>query len=365
MPDTSIPSLVANSGSGFAQTPQFGGADQTNTNQSGQGIFGWQGNDFSRSGPQGQIATAYTTTKDQGGEYVPTYTLPAGNENFIYANPNAYSDANAKAIYSTIAHGFLNAVNGAPSMQAAQLSPAAQYGGASLNAGVQNASNALFNAQTSNINALNNQANGVGPSVAVTTANQQRDANIAAMMGMLGSQRGSANAALGSRAAAMYGAQANQQAAQTGALGRAQEAMNAQNALTGALSGVQSQTQGLGTTEQQLAQQAGTANQAAMNNAILQQGSMNQQGNMANLTAQTAQNQLNQQAFAQALQAYLQQNQTDISNNVAYQQMLANEQLGNEQIATGKTIGQQAQDTGLAAAGVTALASLGAAAAAA
>lgn len=362
---TSLSDLVAQSGSGFAANGQANPVDQTNTNQSGQGIFGWQGNDFATYGPQGQIPTYYSTTKDQNGNYVPTYTLPASNENFVYANPNAFSDPNAGSIYTAIGQGFQNSTNQAPTANNTYLMSAAQYGGAGLDSGVQTADNSYNNAQASAINQLWNTANGVGPSVAVTTANQQRDANNASALSTLASQRGSASPALAARAARLAQAQNNQAAAQTGALGRANEALNAQGQLSSALNSARGQTQSIGTTEQNMAQQAGTANQSAINANLLQQGSMNQQTNLANLTANTANNQLNAQQFAQALQAYLQQNQTDISNNVAYQQMIKDEQLGNEQIATGHTIAQQGQDTGLAAAGVTALASLGAAAAAA
>ena len=259
----------------------------------------------------------------------------------VYTGGAAFNDPNAGNIYGVIN----NQINNRANQAAPQLGSSTNYGGAQL--GNQMMANAatlitagdsqLANAQNSQINALAQIASGQGPSVATTQAAQQRDANIAASMSMLGSQRGS-SAALGIRGAQDAAATANQQAAASGALGRAQEATAAQQQLTGALSGARGQGQATSTTQAQLQQQALLANQSQFNAATQNQAGLTQQAglasaqnqnqfDLANQQAQLQQSQLNNQQYQAGESAYMAQNQQDMASNQAYQSMLEQEEL--------------------------------------
>ncbi len=347
-------------------------------------------------------------------------TAPVDGQ-FQYADPNAYKGAHTGQVYDDINYGFDRAGQSAPMAGLTQLGHAAQYGGAQVGAmpmlqgasiapqmmtgaaGLNTAQdNQYAAAQNAGINALAAQAQGMGPSVAETQARQQAQQNIAAQMGALGSQRGAGNAALGQRAAAMQGAQANQAAAQAGALGRSQEALSAQQQLTGALGGARGQSQSTATTQANLNQQANLANQGAFNQAGLQQASLNQQAGLANqsLAGQTAQanagymqqaglanqgalnqyglqqgamnqqtalaNQqaimqqtgMNNQQYAAYLQALQTQNQQDVQNQQAYQNAIQSSELGIYGANAGVNINQANNTMGAVGAGISAAGAL-------
>lgn len=329
-------------------------------------------------------------------------TMPTNAQlgGYQYADPASFADNNAANIYGVINNQLNNRANQAAPLaqntplglasslgplatsQAAQLSPTQMYSGANLNTAQDNQYAA---AQAQQINALNATAQGQGPSVAAVQARQLAAQNAATTAAQLGSQRGASNPALAQRAAAQALASGNQSAAATGALGKAQEAIAAQNAVTGALSGARGQTQATSTTAAQLQQAAGLANQqaaltgsttnaqllqqnqlaasnaynaAAQQQAALQQqrtlqaGSQDQQTNLANLTAQGQQNQLNAQVYGQGLTAYQQQNQTDISNQASLQQLLASQENTLAGLNVNQAINSQNNSMGLAGAGI-------------
>jgi len=308
-------------------------------------------------------------------------------------NTAAFNDNNAGNVYNLIAAGLNNnAQTVSPIANLTTLGAAKQYGGASiaspsLYGGAQVASaqdQSFANAQAQFINQLNAQANGSAPSIAQMQAQQQAQQNIQGQMAMLASARGSSNPALAQRAAMDAGSQANQQAVQAGVLGKVQEQMNAENALNSALSTARGQGQNMTLNQAQLYQQAGLANQAAKNTTdqqqaalyqqaglanaaqynqlIGQQGAMDQQVQLANQQSQLNTNTLNNQTYANLLSNYMNQNQTDISNQAAYWQLIANQQAVSAQIDAKQTADQNAQNLGLAGAGISAAGAIGGAA---
>jgi hypothetical protein len=89
---------------------------------------------------------------------------------------------------------------------------------------------------------------------------------------------------------------------------------------------------------------------------------MNQATSMANLQSQTAQNQLNDQQYAAYLQAMMGQNQQDIANQIAYQQLFGQEQMSLASTDMGQAINSQNNASGMAGAGMAAAGALAAAA---
>jgi hypothetical protein len=301
------------------------------------------------------------------------YTPDAQNN--AYQDAAVADDANAQNIYGVIN----NEINGIANTAAPQIQNAATYGGAQL-ASPQMTTGAKLDtgqdqqyagAQNAQINQLAQIASGNGPSVAAVTAQQQRDANVAASMAMLGSQRGASSAGLGLRQAAMGAATADQQAAQQATLGRAQEATAAQQQLTAALSGARGQSQSTATTQANLAQAADLSNQSAYNQAAATQAGYTQQAGLADAAAQNQistanqsaalqQNQLNNQAYQSGLSSYMGQNEQDIQNTMSVQQQIANEELQKYGIDQGVGVQQaqmgiQAGGAGLGALGALAM----------
>lgn len=194
-----------------------------------------------------------------------------------------------------------------PTMQAggtqsgySRIGPTSTYSGATLNG---NQYNQVYNQQQALSNLLQAQSQGQGPSVAQVTAQQQRDANIAAQAGMLGSQRGSSNPALAQLAAANAGAAANQQAAQQAVMGRTQEALGAQANLANLTGTMGNQTQNWSTGQAGLSQQAQLQSMAAINAANQAQASLSQQNNQFNAQLGQQNNQFNTGAMNAANQA--------------------------------------------------------------
>lgn len=216
----------------------------------------------------------------------------------------------------------------------------------------QSQSNPLIQGQVSNINALNAQAQGQGPSVAEQQAKQLSEQNIAANMATIGSQRGSSNSALGLRAAQDAKAQANQQAVQAGALGRSQEALAARQQLTGALGGTTGQVQQGAQAQAALQQQPMLQNAQAANAAALQQGQLDQGTALANLQAQLAAGQINQAQYNAMLQAQMTQGTNDFGAAQNYVQMITGENTNEQALAQKQNIANTANSMGLQSAGI-------------
>lgn len=301
-----------------------------------------------------------------GKNQITTYGMPTlsgiNGYNFTYASPEAFQDKNAGNVYNLIQAGINNTNKPAPLAALTALGNSAQYGGTTINTG---ADQALQNAQGQYINQLNQQAQGLGPSVGSIQAKQAADRAIQSQMAMLASARGSSNPALAQRAAMDQGSQLSQAGIQAGALARAQEQLGAQAQLGQALGTTRSQTQAIDQAQAALYNQAALTNQAAANQYGLQQGTLNQQVGLANQQAQQAQNTLEAQQYGQMLQAYMQQNQADLSQQAALQQLLGQQQIQAISLGMGKDTQATTNQLGLAGAGISALGAIAGGAAAA
>ena len=232
-------------------------------------------------------------------------------------------------------------------------------------------SNAITNAQLAQANQLNQIANGQGPNLAAEQARQQGQQNIANEMALIGSQRGSSNSALGLRNAQNAIAGANQQAVQAGVQGTVSQELAAQSALTGALGGAQGQVQQGAQAQAGLNQAINLANANAANNSTLQQGTMNQQTNLANQTVQQASNvanlgaqqntqQLNTNEYNAALQAQITQANNQLSAQENYANLVTNANLTAQGINQKLAINNSDNALGLASAGIAGGATVGA-----
>ena len=393
--------------------PGAGGQETIQAAPTGGSVAGFGSTDFVAYGedvdPEEQGVFA-----GSAGAYMPLPGSELSDSAFTYADPSAFTDPNAQNIYNVINYGLNNQSQRAAPRAAyttlgqgayagqTQLAPGMMLSGAQIapqmfvDAASLDTARDLQYAQAQNqvANLLAQQAQGYGPSVAEQQSRDQMDRAVLEHMAMLGSQRGASNAALGQRAAYDQAAAALQQAASTGALGRSQEAMSAQQQLASVLGGARGQGQATAQTQAQLAQQALLANQGVYAQAAQQQAQLNQQAalanqqsalgqagqnatlyqqvalanaqaaqkqsdltqqtNLANQQASLQQQQMNNQLYQQSLSAYLQQNQQDISNAVAYQQLLSQEQLGMLQVNSGHEIASQGTTSGLASAAMSA-----------
>lgn len=398
------PSMYGFSGYTYQPGGYYAGSNGGGFEDTGMGTndpaYNWGGYGSGQA-PGGPTAGGQQTLQPGG------FAMPNMQEGY-WTPGEAFDDPNAAGIYGVINNQINNRANWQATMlgqaqnfygaqigpvsgaQAAQIAPQMMVGGAQLNTGSDLAYQA---AQNAGINQLANQAAGMGPSVAEVQAKQQAQQNIAAMNAALGSQRGAGSAALGMRQAADQASAANQQAAATGALGRSQEAMAASQQLQAALGAARGQTQATSQTQAQLDQQALLASQGAFNNASLQQAQLGQNAGQFNasqynqqalqqaglnqaagLANQSAQNQfwlqnqqaalqaqqMGNQAYTQGLAAYMGQNQQDIQNSIAYQQMLRDEQLQKYAIDQGVAINTMNNVVGAAGAGASAFGALGA-----
>ena len=217
--------------------------------------------------------------------------------------------------------------------------PVTNAGNTNINTAV---SNNLTSGQMQQINALNAQAQGQGPSLAAIQAQQTGQQNVANQMAMVGSQRGSANSALGMRAAGNATTAANQQAVQAAVQGRAAEELSAQQQLTGALGGAQGQVMGGAQAQAQLGQNINIANQNSANsiyasNAAQQNAAMSQQGSLAQQIALANQGVLQQTGLANLGQAGTTQTLNANEYNAMLQAQMtqaSNQQTANENYAT-------------------------------
>lgn len=252
----------------------------------------------------------------------------------------------------------------------ANIGPTATYGGATLDSGQYNQT---FGQEQALANQLGMQAQGLGPSVAQVTAQQQAEKNVASQMAMLGSARGSSNPALAQRAIQDQAVAAQQAAAQQAVLGRTQEALTAQGQQGQLLGAMNQQAQGMAgnqaslqqqaalasmgalnsqqTAQAQLMQQAGLSNQQAYNQAMMQQGQMNQQTAMANLQAALQQGQINVQQYDQYMAQLAAMTQAQYQGNISGEQLAVNQQLGLGNIAIGQAA-QSSQNTGSVVQGI-------------
>jgi Chaperone of endosialidase len=195
-----------------------------------------------------------------------------------------------------------------PMSQGAYAGPAQLAGQVNINTSQDNQDRA---AAMQNINALQQQAAGQGPSVAAQQAQASSQQAIAGQMAAAASQRGSSNASLGLRSAQTQAA-ANQQAtAQTAVQGRLQEQLNAQSQLGSAVNNLQGQDIGLATNQAGLTQQTNLANSAAQNNMNLSNAQLAQSNSQYNAGLGLSYNQLNQSTAAQNAQL---QQQTGLAN---------------------------------------------------
>jgi hypothetical protein len=110
--------------------------------------------------------------------------------------------------------------------------------------------------------ALQNQMNGQGPSLASTMLQNQAQQNAAQALGMAAANRGS-NAGLALRQGLQAGAQGNQQAAQQAATARVQEQLGATGMYGNQINALQQQNLGIQGANQQAAFNAAHANQQA------------------------------------------------------------------------------------------------------
>lgn len=222
-------------------------------------------------------------------------------------------------------------------------------------------SNALLTGQVSNINALNAQAQGQGPSPAMVAAQQAAQQNENATAALMGSQRAAGNPALNMRTALEQKATADQAAVQAGVAGKTQEELNAQQQLTGALQGATGQTQQGAQAQAGLTSTANLANSAAANAATLQQGSMAQQTALANLQSQLQTGQININEYNAQLQAMITQANNQLTSNQNYANLVTGENTQLYGIDKGVAIANNANQMGLAGAGIAGGAAIGAA----
>lgn len=186
-------------------------------------------------------------------------------------------------------------------------------------------SNPILQGQLQNINQLNQQAQGQGPSPATVAAQQQAANNLANTYALLSSQRGSASPALGMRAALEAKTQADQQAVNAATLGKTQEELNAQQQLTGALQGTQSQVQQGAQAQAQIAQQQLSSNQQVMQQLGMQDLANQQQTQLANLQAQLQSGQMNVNEYNDQVQALMAFSNNQLTANENYANLVANQ----------------------------------------
>lgn len=262
--------------------------------------------------------------------------------------------------------------NGSPLAGLTSLGPMYQAGlttagNTTINTGTTNAVTA---AQLAQINALNAQANGQGPSLADVEAQQQTQRNLAATAALAGSQRGSANSALGLRTAQEAAGNAAQAGVQAAVQGRTAEELAAQQQLTGALGTAGGQAaqeaqaqaglqQGTNLANLTTGTQVNLANAGALNTGTLQQAQQNQQVQLANLQSQLQTGQINAQQYNTMVQAMMTEYQNQLAGQENYGQLVTGENTQLQGIAAGVGINNSNNNMGLAGAGIGALGALG------
>lgn len=249
---------------------------------------------------------------------------------------NAYYNQDANnALQSQFAQQMAaNQSQQAPTVAAAQVDPTQQ---------------AQFrDAQTGLLGQLEAQSQGQGPSLANQQLQAGTQANIRSAMAQ-GTTGYGVNPALAQRNILQAAGTANQQAAQQAAMNRTQEQLNAQQQLAGLANQGRTSDIGMATTNADLSQQAGLANQQS-------QLTTNNQQNQMTQFLDSGQNTINQNNAA-SQQAYqqLKANQASGVNSVnedAYKSASANR--GNMVSKIGQAVGSLAHGgiVGMAAGGV-------------
>lgn len=287
----------------------------------------------------------------------------------LFQQPTATVDAVNNNISNLAKPIAAPQMNTSPLAGLTTLGNVSNAGNTNINTGT---SGALTGGQIQQINNLNAQAHGQGPSLAEQQAKQVAQTNIANQAALIASQRGSSNSALGLRSAGEQGAAANQQAVQAAVQGRTAEELNAQQQLTGALGTAQGQTMQGAQAQAALDQQTNAANIAARNAAMQQQGAMTQQTNLANaaqgeqtglanLSSKGATNTLNANQADAALQAQINQANNQQTANENYAGLVTNEDTQLYGINAGVGISNTSNALGLIGAGIAGGAAIGAA----
>lgn len=269
-------------------------------------------------------------------------------KNYAAAAPTAIAPT-AQAAQGAAAQGTAttgnasgyNAAAGGPSATQAAAMLAAQ-GGYALGgpAQISTAGDQSWQAQQQQLaNILQRQAAGGGVSAADLQLKSGMDQQVAAQLAVLGSQRGSTNAALAQRSAADQSAAAQQNLNQQMGIQRAQETANAQQALGGVLGTARGQAQNFNINQAQLNQGMGLANLSNLQNTLSQNAGFNQQANMQNAGLAQSANQFNAgQAQSMTLANLAAQNQANQFDAGSAQAMtLAN--MGAENAMTSQNLG--------------------------
>ena len=279
-------------------------------------------------GQEGTFAGAGNTDI---GNRTPGATLSNNQLQQLYVSPNS------AAINNNIAagQGLGSPLQGLSGLTAAP----ATMGAAGINTAT---SNPIMQAQLQQINQLNAQAQGQGPSPATVAAQQAAQQNVQNEMAMIASQRGGgANTALGLRNAQNAMAQANQQGVQAATLGKTQEELQAQQQLTGALGGAQGQAQQGAQAQASIQAQTNATNVQQQNQVAMQQ-----------LQAQLQAGQINIQQYNAMLQAQMTQANNQLAANMNYGGQMVGENTQLQGIAAGLTIANNQQNTQLLGAGI-------------
>lgn len=325
----------------------------------------------SNANPNDALATSWTGDKGVFPLNAAAYLNPVGNQALNWqqgmTNYLGATTGNAPQMGNT------SAGSAALSGQA-QIGQTALYGGAGITA---NQANQSYAQQGALANQLALQSQGLGPSIAQVTAQNQAQSNLAGQMALLGSQRGSSNPALAAYQAQGLGAQVRQQAARQAVLGRTQEALAAQNQYGTLLGNMNTEGQGLATNQAQLQQQGALASAAQINAQNTAQANLSQQNAQYNVGNQNAFSQLNAQLGQQTNQSNLgaaaQQNAINATqynnmmqllqaNNMAqYQGQMALQQqtAADDAAARGLTLQGTGQNIALAGASAAGLSGLG------
>jgi hypothetical protein len=317
--------------------------------------------------PTGQVIQGTNTSSGN----IPYFNIDTS----AYQNPNGNQAGNwAQGMNNFIPTTTGNAtlVGQSPQYGGAQLGQTATFNGAQLN-GQQY--NQVFGQQQQLANQLLAQSQGQGPSAALTAAQQQGQANLSNQIAAQAAARGT-NPALAAYNAAQAGQVAAGQTAQNSVTGQTQEILGVQANAGNQLSSMNTAAQNYASTNAGYTQQAQLANQNAINQmatnqaGLYQQSGLNnanlqQQGMLANQSAQQAQQALNAQQYDSYMNILNGQQQQQWGANQQQQATELQQQLGLGNINAGISATNTAanmQTTGSVMDGVGAAAGLAAAA---
>lgn len=298
---------------------------------------------------------------EAGGDSTFDYSTPTGfNDTVSNANGNAAMASNDQVASQMAQQASKAEGQGAPQAGNTTLGPTAKaiaFTGQGITAGNTNiAPSTQYLNQMNGVNqSLTNTMNGTGPSVASNQLAQGEQQQVANQMAVLGSQRGGNNNALAARTAAGQSAAGINALQQQQANARIQEGTAATGQLSNNLTNASGQVIGLNEDQANLNQNnnqfnagqnqnmtlanmaannaASATNAGALNNANLQQGSMNQATTQANLASQLQTMGLNNAQIQAMLSGQVQannsnaniegnQNQQTIQQSEAEQQAL-------------------------------------------